>query len=447
MAIMTIKIRTGLKADLDASKLIVGEYALTTDTLELFMCFELGKVKRIATVEQLEELLNTSAETLQALESTVAVLEANEELLTSLINKLDDDGDSSNTTVTFLEDEERSNIESGSKVSLLFSKIKRWYDDLKTVAWTGSYNDLTDQPDVYLKSETYPLTSLYTKPEIDNSLALKTDKTTTAQLSNPNLLINGDFRIWQRGESSYETVNGYVADRWYHWDVVIKSMEKISTGARWTTTGTNWLIQCIEGNFLIAKNYTLSVRAKVTSGDGVVSMRVSANESPTSATNISNKSITLTSTMQTYTLTVNNVSTSKFLTVSLLTQTANVIEIEYIKLEEGTIATPNIPRLYAEELSLCQRYYEKFSTSSGLPIRYKNTTTSTQQAFQLGIFISFKVEKMVAPTTTIQYDISDGETLTIQASSTVSGWVLPASITLETGQHIDINSWIADAEI
>ena len=38
--------------------------------------------------------------------------------------------------------------------------------------------------------------------------------------------------------------------------------------------------------------------------------------------------------------------------------TNSSIQIEWIKLEQGSIATPFAPRPYAEELLLCQRYYK-----------------------------------------------------------------------------------------
>ena len=34
------------------------------------------------------------------------------------------------------------------------------------------------------------------------------------------------------------------------------------------------------------------------------------------------------------------------------------IDIEYVKLEMGELATPLSPRPYAEELAMCQRYYQ-----------------------------------------------------------------------------------------
>ena len=53
-----------------------------------------------------------------------------------------------NQTPTFLEADARENIVSGEKLSSIFGKIKKWFSDLKTVAFTGSYNDLTNRPDI-----------------------------------------------------------------------------------------------------------------------------------------------------------------------------------------------------------------------------------------------------------------------------------------------------------
>ena len=38
----------------------------------------------------------------------------------------------------------------------------------------------------------------------------------------------------------------------------------------------------------------------------------------------------------------------------------STIDIEWVKCELGDVATPYVPRLYAEELQLCQRYYQKY---------------------------------------------------------------------------------------
>lgn len=49
---------------------------------------------------------------------------------------------------TFTEAEERSNIESGETISTVFGKIRKWFSDLKAVAFSGSYNDLSDKPSI-----------------------------------------------------------------------------------------------------------------------------------------------------------------------------------------------------------------------------------------------------------------------------------------------------------
>ena len=42
----------------------------------------------------------------------------------------------------------RSNIQSGQAMKTILGMLSRWYTDLKTVAWSGKYNDLTDKPTI-----------------------------------------------------------------------------------------------------------------------------------------------------------------------------------------------------------------------------------------------------------------------------------------------------------
>ena len=42
-----------------------------------------------------------------------------------------------------------------------------------------------------------------------------------------------------------------------------------------------------------------------------------------------------------------------------LTSSDVVLNVEWVKLEVGEVATPYVPRLYAEELQLCKRYYKR----------------------------------------------------------------------------------------
>lgn len=58
------------------------------------------------------------------------------------------DGDASETTIEFIQAEGRVNIEGGEKQSTLFGKIKKYFSDMKNVAFSGSYNDLSDKPSI-----------------------------------------------------------------------------------------------------------------------------------------------------------------------------------------------------------------------------------------------------------------------------------------------------------
>lgn len=51
-------------------------------------------------------------------------------------------------TPTFTEASTRNNIASGEKLSVIFGKIQKFYNDLKTVAFTGSFSNLSNKPQI-----------------------------------------------------------------------------------------------------------------------------------------------------------------------------------------------------------------------------------------------------------------------------------------------------------
>lgn len=48
--------------------------------------------------------------------------------------------------IEFTETETRQQISSGDEIKSLFGKIKKWLSDLKPVAFTGKFSDLTEIP-------------------------------------------------------------------------------------------------------------------------------------------------------------------------------------------------------------------------------------------------------------------------------------------------------------
>lgn len=62
------------------------------------------------------------------------------------IGALDSSGDVSNTTAEFIQSQNREGIESGESLSVIFGKIAKWLADLKNVAFSGKYADLSEIP-------------------------------------------------------------------------------------------------------------------------------------------------------------------------------------------------------------------------------------------------------------------------------------------------------------
>lgn len=84
-----------------------------------------------------------------------------------------------NQTPTFTEASTRNNIASGDKLSVIMGKIAKFFNDLKTVAFSGSFSDLTNKPQI-------------------NSVELSGNKTTS------DLGINADNVMLSDGVTSVE---------------------------------------------------------------------------------------------------------------------------------------------------------------------------------------------------------------------------------------------------
>ena len=61
-------------------------------------------------------------------------------------DKMEADGNAGNATVTFSQASTRTNILSGEPLKTIMGKIMKWFADLKAVAFSGSYNDLSNKP-------------------------------------------------------------------------------------------------------------------------------------------------------------------------------------------------------------------------------------------------------------------------------------------------------------
>ena len=63
-------------------------------------------------------------------------------------NSLSTTGDATNVTNTITTASTRANLVSGETLGISLGKIRKWFNDLKAVAFSGSYNDLSDKPTI-----------------------------------------------------------------------------------------------------------------------------------------------------------------------------------------------------------------------------------------------------------------------------------------------------------
>lgn len=175
--------------------------------------------------------------------------------------------------------------------------------------------------------------------------------------SNPNLLVNGDFQVWQRGESFVNTWDMYTVDRWklMHVNAKTTTVEKstdvppntsfVSSVKIVDTTKENARFrQYIENHLKAGVTYTLSFYAKFENDFMIRTLVVDGgtqNSLNMKAHNEWKKYV--------WTFTCN----SEVIGIEMLTNFVGTVYFTGIKLELGEIATPYIVPLYGDELIRC----------------------------------------------------------------------------------------------
>lgn len=169
------------------------------------------------------------------------------------------------------------------------------------------------------------------------------------KFSNPNLLINPDFKINQRGETSYigafaQTIKSvYSVDRWYLYGTSLTVNSDNTVTITPTTYSDGAFIQKLETP--VDGDITIQVYVVDVSGTATVSVGP-FDGSPTTEIG------TLKNGLNTFTF-------SKGIKRLVIRVISGTLTLKYAKVEQGKVATSFVAPNPADELIKCQRYYFK----------------------------------------------------------------------------------------
>ena len=211
-------------------------------------------------------------------------------------------------------------------------------------------------------------------------------------ISNPNLLINSDFRnpVNQRGQTIYygQATRGYAVDRWCMGaNDFERSVEVVGGGVLITNPNTQYVgtFQQVFEKALPQGDYTLSV--KVASKTGTSTMSCSGSHNSTRKDLV----------VGINTLTLSSATINSF---DIILNTNSSIKLEWAKLEVGTTATPFSPRPYAEEIAMCRRYFDIMGGTRVIGLEQDNVINTLAYAIPRNVLMARTPTITIKGTTT-----------------------------------------------
>lgn len=233
--------------------------------------------------------------------------------------------------------------------------------------------------------------------------------------SSPNLLINGDFKINQRGSSTYTcTKNEYTVDRWLGSNNL--TVTKTASGVTLSNTSTSastTFVQKLEEPYSSFAGQSLTLSAKIAGEIYFLTTTIPATE-PTTATTLK------TATISTGVSLVMNVYPNSILGFGIKLSPEATTTLTYLKLEVGTSPTIFTPRPYAEELAMCQRYYQKINSRyGGTNLNFAIARTSSQVRIFVNLLCSLRTTPTVSNSNLNLFKISTQETFPLNNNSLI----------------------------
>lgn len=179
------------------------------------------------------------------------------------------------------------------------------------------------------------------------------------KFSNPNLLINPDFKINQRGYETYNETD-YSFDRWKIYNTTVKQLSNgISYKGGSTTTNSqgtleNYISQILEKE--LDEEFTISVKVSSIVGSfRLEAMKEGGDTLHGKDALIGKKDIT---TNGIHTLTLDGSSAPLSIIRFGTTSQNGACTIEWFKLEKGKHATAFVHPIYSEEYQKCMWYFQ-----------------------------------------------------------------------------------------
>lgn len=196
------------------------------------------------------------------------------------------------------------------------------------------------------------------------------------KISNPNLLINPNFKINQRGQAEYNN-DGYTVDRWLQFGGKYTPSTK-TVASKGAESSFTQKLENTEGG-----QFTISVKVNSIAGTVILFHKDERD----------NRDITLKEGINVFTFTCTKLNAIGF----ILAQNSSV-QLDYIKLEQGLIATPFVAPNPSEELVKCARFLQVIPELYFVPYAITRTAFTSSGRHYQSTGGLFPVEMRTNPT-------------------------------------------------